>query len=190
MKSYSVSILLIFSMTISFGQRSLLPIDSISGYVSYTQIEKIDSVSANDLFNRAETWFAKTYNSSNDVVQKSDKENFTIIGKGQMKAHAQNFGARSWGYIKYTISIYCKEGRYKCVISDFIHEGDKFATASTYQPSVGLFTKTTPQATGMSGYRAKDFDRICQELNEKVTKLLSSLSSSMSKKLESKSDDW
>jgi len=172
------------------AQISILPIDSSSGKIIYQEVCIVDSVGAKELLSRSKIWFAKTFNSSKDVLQNIDDENHIIIGKALMRAHAQFYGERTWGYVKYSVSIYCKDNRFKYVITDFYHEGDAIATASTYTPSVGLLSINTIESGGFSGYRKKDLDRLCVEINENINLLVKSLKIDMNKKIETKSDKW
>jgi hypothetical protein len=189
MKKYLL-LLLFFTSLKASAQISIMPSDSASGKITYQGVCIVDSVNAKELFSRSKIWFANTYNSSKEVIQNIDSDNYIIIGKAQMRAHAQSFGERTWGYVKYSITIYCKDNRYKYVISDFYHEGDKYASASTYIPSVGHFTINTLESGGFSSYRKKDFDKLCIEINDNVNQLIKSLKNDMSKKLETKSDEW
>ena len=185
-----ILILLLFTSVKASSQISSLPSDSSSGKITFQGVITVDSVSAKELFSRSKIWFAKTFNSSNDVIQNIDNDNYIIIGKAKMRAHAQNFGERTWGYVSYSITIYCKDNRFKYVISDLYHEGDVIATASTYTPSVGLLSVNTPDSGGFSSYRKKDFDKLCNEINVYMDQLVKSLKNDMNKKIETKSNDW
>jgi hypothetical protein len=189
MKKY-ILVLLIFTSVKASSQISILQSDSSSGKIMFQGVCTVDSVSAKELFSRSKIWFAKTFNSSNDVIQNIDSENFIIIGKAKIRAHAQNFGERTWGYVKYSITIYCKDNRFKYVISDLYHEGDVIGTTSTYTPSVGLLSINTPEYGGFLSYRKKDLDKLCDELNDYVKQLVKSLKIDMNKKIETKSNEW
>ncbi len=172
------------------AQLSVLPIDTLNDKISYIGVVKVDSASAKELYTRCKFWFSQTYNSSKDVLQNLDNDNFSIVGKAVMIPHVQNFGYRTWGTIKYTIVVFCKDNRYKYQISDFYHEGDALATATTYTPTIGFLTDYTKNKKASGYFRQKEFDKLCVELNEYVNKLIASLESGMSKKLESKTEDW
>lgn len=91
----------------------------VNKQVCYTEVIRKDSISKNELYNRALSWFANTFKSSKDVIQMQDKESGKIIGKGSFEC--------SLGFlfpsldIKMTIIIMVKDGRYKYVINNFIH---------------------------------------------------------------------
>lgn len=101
-------------ISLIFGQNAL----------TYTEVVQVDSVSKDQLFNRAKNWFTTAYNSSSDVLQIVDKENGQLVGKALFKfvPISLNSSDRVKGNIKYTIKVLVKEGRYKYEISDFIHQ--------------------------------------------------------------------
>ena len=114
---------------LSTNGQSLLPefpIDSLTGKITYTDVVVIDSITEpTKLFSIAREWFAKSYNSSNHVIQMEDKENGKLIGRATIPVTYTGSFNTHWegGYIDYTIALYFKQGRYKYEISDFIHHG-------------------------------------------------------------------
>ena len=101
----------------------LFPIDSITNKITYSEIIYLDNSSnKQDLFLRAREWFAKTFNSSNNVIQMQDKEDGILIGKGSMEVFLKALGMTSGGnYFNFTISMHFKDGRYKYEITDFTY---------------------------------------------------------------------
>lgn len=87
----------------------------------FTKVVKIDSVSKDDLFDRAQIWFANAFNDANEVVQVENREKGVIIGKGS----AEYFGKDKYynGWIKYNIEIRIKDGRYKIDMNNIHHDG-------------------------------------------------------------------
>jgi len=86
----------------------------------------------NDIYVKAYEWMAKNYTSAKDVIQMHDKEAGKIIAKAVIAVPgAQNGYGMSLGndYVHYTISIEVKENRYRCIISDFYHEGGHYSNS-------------------------------------------------------------
>lgn len=186
-----VTVLLLISKSLTC-QISILPIDSATGQVSYIGVVNVDSANAKDLLNRSKNWFVHTFVSSKQVIQNIDIDNNIITGKALMPAHAKYMVDRTWGKVNFTISIFCKDNRYKYIISDFIHEGDSYATSAGYVGSVGLLSNKTKESDSSMAnyYREKDLDRLCVELNEHMNELINSLKIEMNKKLETQLNDW
>lgn len=175
-------VLLVLLPMLSFGQERL----------TYTNVVKVDSISKNELYNRAKLWMASAYNSSNDVIQIGNKEEGQIIGKASIKYLSRVFvgSATTGGYIKYTIKIFVKEGRYKYEITDFIHDP---RSRSSYPPvSMGLITTDPdcPRPTSMVKWSNKVWRDIKTQIAETVVPLVRNLKKDMSLPAETKNDDW
>jgi hypothetical protein len=80
MKKLVFLTLLLFALKSYAQDEVTLPVDS-SGNTVYTEVINLDSTSKNDLYLRAKEWFAKTYKSSQSVIQMDDKEGGVISGK-------------------------------------------------------------------------------------------------------------
>jgi hypothetical protein len=122
----SIFILTLFTIE-TFAQKGnpIVPIDSVTGKISYTGVVIVDtSLNKQELFSRTREWFAKTYNSSTKVIQMEDKESGVIVGKALMQVYRKSLGSNyECGFINYTISVYFKDGRYKYEITDFYYTG-------------------------------------------------------------------
>jgi hypothetical protein len=121
-----LSVITLLSFTILFGQNEKpnLPIDSVSGKITYKEVVFVDSLTnKQELFSRAREWFAKAYKSSKSVIQMEDKESGKIVGKALMSIFFKYGGMQPGGNINYTISVYLKDGKYKYEITDFYHTG-------------------------------------------------------------------
>lgn len=123
------SIIAFTILTISaWGQKEApkLPIDSITGKITYTEVVKIDSMNKQELYSKAREWVAKKCNDSKDVIQMDDKENGKIIIKALFTVYIKSLGYNlDYGQIHYTFSIFLKDGRYKYEINDFYHTGNE-----------------------------------------------------------------
>lgn len=76
-------------------------------------------VTKDQLYTRAYEWLAKAYRSANDVIQMQDKEAGRLVGKGTTTVRVRGVSA---GYVRHTFTIYLKDGRYKYVLTDLVHE--------------------------------------------------------------------
>jgi hypothetical protein len=89
--------------------------------LEYTLVDSL-SGTKDDLYVKAHEWLAKTFVSANDVIQMQDKDAGKLIGKGALSIQTDNgvlMGGVKTSYVRYTLSITVKTGKYKCVISDF-----------------------------------------------------------------------
>lgn len=140
MKTLILIIATFLFTTIVFGQKETpkLPIDSNTSKITYSEVVTVDSLtSKQELYSRAREWFAKTYNSSKDVVQMEDKESGKIIGKAITQVYYKMLGMdHEHGHINYTITIAVKDGKYKYEITDLHHKGQLVQDGMS--PSYGL----------------------------------------------------
>lgn len=73
MKKIIFAALSVFSMTVSAQQ---VPISE------YVEVVELPNMNKNQIFNSSKIWIAKSFKSSNSVVQYEDAATGTIVGKG------------------------------------------------------------------------------------------------------------
>lgn len=170
-----------------------LPIDTVTKMITYTEVVNVDtSLTKLELYSRAREWFAKAYNSSQNVIQMDDKESGKIVGKALTQVYHKALGSNyPSGYINYTISIYLKDGRYKYEITNFHHTGQLVSGGNRIEdfgPCEEMIN-TKKKTWGMS-YQ-KTFNYYLLQLDTKTKSLIEDLKISMaSKALNSKKNDW
>jgi hypothetical protein len=109
-------------MIISQNVFCQLNFDSTKKELIYSEVVQSPNYSSNQIYLNVNEWFAKTYNSSNNVIQLNDKENGKIIGKGGFTISP----IYQWGNIKtpqtffvsYTLTIQIKDAKYKYEFSN------------------------------------------------------------------------
>ena len=72
-----------------------------------------------ELFVKANTWVAKTFNDAKSVIQMSDKDAGKIIAKGAMSVSRKEPFIAEY-LVKFTLTIDVKDNKYRCIFSDFI----------------------------------------------------------------------
>jgi hypothetical protein len=117
-----------------------LSFDSTKKELIYSEVVQSPNNSSNQIYLNMNEWFAKTYNSSNNVIQLNDKESGKIIGKGGFTISP----IHQWGNIKtpqtffvnYTLTIQIKDGKYKYEFSNITvrvtHENASFSIETYY----------------------------------------------------------
>lgn len=142
---FSTISILVFSQQIDF------PIDSITNKIKFSEVVNVKNNSQSALYTKAREWFAKSFKSSESVLDMEDKENGKLIGKANFTVSSTeasnenefvsiaNFKPKKFreevkklmsakqtisvGMIDFTISIYIKDDRYKYEISNLYHKG-------------------------------------------------------------------
>lgn len=120
-----LSLLLAIYGMVNAQDSIILPIDSLTGKVIYTEIVKIDSLTKDELYLKGREWVANVFKSSMNVIQMDDKEGGKIICKGQIEI----IGEGTWGmigrlgYLVFTITLNFKNERYRYEITNLSHQG-------------------------------------------------------------------
>lgn len=95
-----------------------LPKDEATGKITWQDVIEVPGVSSDELFSRATAWVATAYKSANDVIQMSDRAGGKLIVKG-LESHTFGGLAPFTYYVRHSVTIEVKDGRYRYTISDF-----------------------------------------------------------------------
>jgi hypothetical protein len=113
-------IVIMFLPILSFAQD--LPKNS-EGKIEYTAVVQIDTAKAATLFSNAKLFIADAFKSAKDVTQLDDANAKTVMAKGLMPVSVKSLGSNwDYGYVRFQLTIQCKDGRYKYSFTDFVHE--------------------------------------------------------------------
>jgi hypothetical protein len=153
------------------------------GRVEYTAVVYVDSTSSKDaIYAAARAWFVDNFKDAKEVLQVQDKDAGELVGKGYIDIPSNRFGyiAIGVGIVWFNVTLYAKDGRYKYVISDFVHEGGL--------PQIrdcGSLDDNDPDSCSRS---------IFQEVKEKtdgaMLQIIADLRKSIEQNLKRASDDW
>ena len=160
-----------------------LPIDEETNKITYTGIVEMPfEIDKDLLYSRGVEWFAKSYNSAQNVLQMQDKENGKLIGRALFNVYHKGLGMTfESGHINYTISLFFKDNRYKYEITDFIHTSNvESGMIKTSCDEMRFSTKKL--------YK-KVYDYYFEQLDNNIKSLVIDLKQFMNKKSES-NDDW
>jgi hypothetical protein len=135
--------LIFFSVSIGYGQG--LPTDTETKKVSFQETVPIDSVTKNDLYERAVEWMTAYYKTNKFDV--NDKVNLKLANEGNFSViYTYDFKYKSENTITYNITINLKDGKYRYTITDFkiydVKLGPKTAqTMEVYYPKMKTGSK-------------------------------------------------
>jgi tetratricopeptide (TPR) repeat protein len=98
-----------------------MQIDNETGLVMIDNITKAEGISKDELYSNAKVWLASFFNSATDVIKLDDKENGIIISKGLFAFEWKGglFKMNYYSNCYFTLKIYCKEGRFRVIWTDF-----------------------------------------------------------------------
>ena len=111
--------LAVFALFLSTG--SLVEAAPAEPLKEVSQVVELPDLSKKQIFDSSKIWLAKTFQSSNDVVQYEDLSTGTIIGKGNMKYPCTNtFKCMAFAnqIILFTLTIDTKDNKARLTFND------------------------------------------------------------------------
>jgi len=154
--------------------------------IRYSEVVDVPGATQQELYSRAELWFAEAFQSANDVLQLEDESEGRLVAKAAIwyepKSMIGSDGIR--GPIRFMGKVSAKDGRFKYEFSEFVHEGT--------QAGFGLITTSAaaPKIIWGSGkgWREKKWNEIKATIDAHVALLIVSLKAAMGGS--AADDDW
>jgi hypothetical protein len=133
-----------------------------------------DSLTKNDLFTRSKTWIAKAFKDGKEVDLFSDKEEGLIIGKGSVRVNLSTLDliAGSQDYLRYTINIFCKDGKARIVVDDigYFTIGNQYMDPDNIVPLENMYWNygdvSKKPRSGFKKDKQRKFDAILFVVND------------------------
>lgn len=121
--SLKTLVILLFIAFTSKGQT--LPVDQNTGKITFINIVESAPLTEKDVFIIAQD-FGKA---KNWPVKSQDDAAYTIVFNAQIPVEyeAVKPGKKDKGIVKFTFSVFCKAGKYRYILTDFVHEGQNGA---------------------------------------------------------------
>jgi hypothetical protein len=161
-----------------------LPIDPDSHLVTYSGGIEVPGATQEQLYTRAANWIAgtATYHvaSSKQLQEATDKSQLTVNGETQ----ARTFLSQVIGTVSHSLTIYCKDGRYKYVLTNLREEATPTQSTSlmpginSMPGSGGAFENETP-ACGTMQMLPMAWTSIKRHADEDVQDLIARLTTAM-----------
>jgi hypothetical protein len=186
MKKYLIiTLLTLFVISKSMAQTPTTtdwPLDAATQKYTYMEIVPTDGSTTEQLFNKAKTW--ATLNKYILVREDKAKGEYICRGMLRVKYISPMPGLYHDGIVNWTMSIFAKDGKYKYVLTDFVHASGKGngGKLENKEPQCGKFTLTIP-----------GWATIKKDSKTQLEELVASLKMAMSapeQKVKSTGDDW
>lgn len=148
--------------------------------LKYTEVVQIDSISKQELYQRARSWTNDVFNNSKNVIQINDKETGEIAGKAIFNA---TFSWNALGKrttettVNFKFQITVKDGKYKYVFTNL---------TDGYYGYLLTSAKENPYQT--KGISKKNLDVIWVSLKESSEYKMIGLINTLKKAMQRKSD--
>ena len=168
------TIILFFLITVStYSQEPL----------EYDNIIEVNSIEKDKLFEILNDWTAIIFNSANDVIQLSDKDNGKLIIKG-VKNYSLGRSLYNCydGFISFTLRIVVKDNKYRITILQLKHN-----SMNNNVCSLGLIT--TAELFKPKGFAKREKNKIWKDLKVKSSELNKSILNSIKEKINNYSSE-
>jgi len=161
------NLILLLAAFISINAFAQFPVDSMTKKITYTEVVAVTATSKADLYARA-----KSINSIQSAVIKDSKAEgiYSYKGSFAVKYPAPQVGMSHNGTVNYTVTIVCKDGKYKYTVTELMHTSDKGNGGGLEGalPACGKYTLT------LSGW-----NNIKKQSQEKMNELVKAIKGAM-----------
>lgn len=89
------------------------------GKITYQGVEELPGKSKSEIISSAKVWFAKVFKDSRDVLELVDADAGRLVANASLGDLPGVSTVR--GAVFFTITIECKDGKYRYIMSDFNH---------------------------------------------------------------------
>lgn len=183
MKEKITLFVLLFSSFI-FGQQ--LPIDSITGKVSYEKVVNLPGQTKQKNYEKAKSWIITTLKSSDNMTSVDNEDQ--LVGSGTIAL--DSFKLPYWGAsytpakLNFKFIVYCKEGKVKYKVDNFL----LIYQASTTSIIETELVNIKPGADNWNKKMKEKFkETVALSVNSNVEALIANFIATMKS---AKNDDW
>jgi hypothetical protein len=92
-----------------------MPVDKETGLITYSEVVKVDSANQKQLYKVAKLWVLNVYGSGRSANQ-------LMLNDGDATIMLKSSVATGYGKVYYTLTIECKDGRYRYIFTDFTQQ--------------------------------------------------------------------
>lgn len=164
-------------------QRIVLNIDSTTNLITYSGVVEQEESGVDSLYIRARRFAEKNFGKAKEVIE-SEKRNQKIVLNGSIPAYAyiNKYNKRSIGKYEFKMTILVKEGRYKYVISNLVHEGQA--------PAQGKAARNYFEYYYTSTSNVQAYDRILRYADQDIQRTIQKFQVAMKDPKVVDEDDW
>ncbi len=152
--------------------------------VKYSKVIQSEGKTAQELYSLSRQWIAKGFSQPKKTIQVEDENTF-FIG---CKASCQVFNSMYsfYGWVDYTLTIQCRDGRLKIEITDLIHTSE---IVQKYGDSnLGLIEENDEKFT--SGLFHGEKNKACAKIKEYFNSYSEAIFSSLEQYINAEQEDW
>ena len=171
---------LLFCSILSYAQNSL-PVDDETKLITYKKVTDVAGVAKAELYNRSFNWANTFYKNPANVIREKNAEEGKLVIKARYKIFDQpdkkTKVAADAGDVMYTLTIECKDGKFRYRLSNF-----NWQQTSAFAAERWMDTKNQYYKTDWAGYLT--------QTDEMAKKLTADLEKAVITTPKIKKDDW
>lgn len=119
MKNLNIFLALFLMVFVAHAQN--LPVDANTGKITFIEVVDAAGLSDKDLYKIALEWGKE----KNFTIKSQDEAAGTVVFNAStpVEYDAVKSGKKDKGSVNFTYSVFCKSGKYRYIVTDFVHEG-------------------------------------------------------------------
>lgn len=164
---------------------ALIPALCSAQNLQYSNVYQAEGKSANEIYNSVKAWSATAFTETKTATQVDNPDNCFISFSSNIKYSYGSLSMAAYdGWIDFTLTVQCRDGRYKVEMLNITHENKPTATRSCRLGAIAAdensyksFNKKV--AADIKIKTAALYDSLCKSIQE-----------SMKKEANPAGDDW
>jgi len=154
---------LVFFAFIANAQTKTFPIDTASKKITYAEVIQINGATKDELYKRS-----KNLGIAGTKIVKDDAAQGLYVYKGSFKVSypSPQVALTHTGTVEYEVTLACKDGRYKYMITNFVHSGERASGGKLEGnlPECGKYTLTPSGWATIKKKTMEEMDRFINNL--------------------------
>lgn len=164
-------------------ERITLYVDSATNLITYYGIIEQEESGSDSLYLRAKKWAAITFGKEVKVEVDKRNQKITYIGSIPAYSYINKYSKRPNGKFEFKITFLIKEGRYKYIITNLVHE--------TQKPSEGgKSTRNYFEYYYTSTNNVRLYDSFLRNADKDINKMIDGIIAAMKEPVIVDEDDW
>jgi len=163
-------------------ERILLPFDSVTNLITYAGVVEQEESGSDSLYIRAKRWAEKTFDKGAKIETDKRNQKITYVATIPAYSYINSYNKRLIGSYEFKFTVLIKEGRYKYMINNLVHESVK--------PASGKGTRNYFEYYYTTNTNVQVSDRVLRFADKELNQLIAGFKKAMSESIIIDEDEW